>query len=171
MAFGPPSRVARTLRISASAAILLISALMLLLWMRNLWRSDVAWMPLPSGGHVVFASFQGQLEVGIRFPAAAAMRFGTSGRDSPPWGAESYSVTWNHLSEIFAPPVKPLRYRRLSGGSELNLMAPYWCLVPLSWLLAAAPWIRWSKRFSLRAFLIATTLIAGAMGVYVTSKW
>jgi hypothetical protein len=37
---------------------------------------------------------------------------------------------------------------------------PYWFLAILSIALTVAPWIHWSKRFSLRSLLIATTLIA-----------
>ena len=33
--------------------------------------------------------------------------------------------------------------------------------------LAAAPWIRWSRRFSLRTLLIATTLVAVVLGLIV----
>ena len=39
-------------------------------------------------------------------------------------------------------------------------------------VLAAAPWLRWSKQFSLRTMLIATTLVAVGLGiaVYVARK-
>jgi hypothetical protein len=38
--------------------------------------------------------------------------------------------------------------------------------MPLA-VAAIAPWIRWSKRFSLRTALITTTLIALALGLVV----
>jgi hypothetical protein len=44
---------------------------------------------------------------------------------------------------------------------------PYLFLVLLAATLAAVPWIRWSNRFSLRTLLIATTLIAVALGLIV----
>lgn len=154
--------------------MLLISALMFILWLRNFWQSDVVWAPLPGQGHVVIASLQGQVEFAVSLPTgtsppATAVRMRP--QNTPRWGAESYSVSWNSLGDVLLPMVKPLRYRRLWTGRELNLMAPYWCLIPFTWMLAAAPWVRWSKRFSLRAFFIATTLIAVGLGIYVTSNW
>ena len=47
------------------------------------------------------------------------------------------------------------------------LMLPYWLLILVSTTLAAAPWIEWPRRFSLRTLLIATTLVAVALGLVV----
>jgi hypothetical protein len=54
-------------------------------------------------------------------------------------------------------------------GSELQrvIFIPYWFPVLISSALAAVPWIRWSKRFSLRTLLIATTLVAVVLGLIV----
>ena len=46
-----------------------------------------------------------------------------------------------------------------------TIMMPYWFLVLLSAVFAAAPWIR--HQFSLRTLLIATTLIAVLLGLIV----
>ena len=47
---------------------------------------------------------------------------------------------------------------------------PHWSLILLAAALATAPWIRWT--FSLRTLLVATTLIAVALGlvVYFSAK-
>jgi hypothetical protein len=42
---------------------------------------------------------------------------------------------------------------------------PYWFLILLTATATAAPWIHWSKQFSLRTLLIATTLLAVGLGV------
>jgi hypothetical protein len=42
---------------------------------------------------------------------------------------------------------------------------PYWLPVLLSGVFAATPWIQWTRRFSLRTLLIATTLVAMLLGV------
>ena len=42
---------------------------------------------------------------------------------------------------------------------------PYWWLAGSTSLLAMLPWIPWTTRFSLRALLIATTLIAVVLGL------
>jgi hypothetical protein len=44
---------------------------------------------------------------------------------------------------------------------------PLWLLVLPVLSLAAAPWLRWSTRFSLRTLLIATTLVAIILGAAV----
>jgi hypothetical protein len=44
--------------------------------------------------------------------------------------------------------------------NRTTLVIPYWFLVIFSIALTSAPWIHWSKSFSLRTLLIATTLIA-----------
>ena len=42
---------------------------------------------------------------------------------------------------------------------------PFWFLIPITTALAAAPWLSW--RFSLRALLIATTLVAVVLWLIV----
>jgi hypothetical protein len=47
---------------------------------------------------------------------------------------------------------------------------PNWFLVLLAAMLAAVPWIHLSCRFSLRTLLIATALVAAALGLIVISN-
>jgi len=154
---------------------MIVSGLLLVLWLRNFWRADVVWMPMPRQGHLVIASHQGQVELSLFIPSSAtpgaSARRVRSGARSDRWGAQSYAVGWNHLHEILFPITKPYRYRRLPLSHEVNIIAPYWFLVPLTWLFAAAPWIRWSTQFSLRALMIAMTLAAVATAVYAASGW
>jgi Flp pilus assembly protein protease CpaA len=44
---------------------------------------------------------------------------------------------------------------------------PDWFLVVLSAMLAAVPWVRWCKQFSLRTLLIATALVGVVLGLAV----
>jgi len=46
---------------------------------------------------------------------------------------------------------------------------PDWFTVLAVAGLAGVPWIRWSKRFTLRTLLIATTVIAAALGLIAYS--
>jgi hypothetical protein len=46
-------------------------------------------------------------------------------------------------------------------------IVPAWSAVPILAIIAALPWIPWSTRFGLRTLLIATTLIAIALGLIV----
>jgi hypothetical protein len=53
-------------------------------------------------------------------------------------------------------------------SNSLTLWMPNWLLVLVFATLAAVPWLPWwSKRFSLRTLLIATTLIAVILGAIV----
>lgn len=164
-----PSHTARRLRTAATALVLWVSMLLLALWGRNLWRSDVVWAPLPYEGHFLIASHQGQMEVTVCVPSASKRIPPRSA--APRWGADSYSVAGNQVSEILLPTYRPFRCRRVNFNREFEVMAPYWFLIPVSWLLAIVPWVRWSTRFSLRALLIAMTIIAVAIRIYVTSSW
>ncbi len=48
-----------------------------------------------------------------------------------------------------------------------RIVIPLWFPTVLFGTFFAAPWVRWSKRFSLRTLLIATTLVAIALGTIV----
>jgi hypothetical protein len=163
--------VVRAIRIAAAAALLSIGGLFVLLWVRNFWRADVAWAPLPGGGHALFASQDGQTEVSLSLPSSGAGAATSPRNASPGWGAQSYMATPKSVWQILLAHSKPFRYRRMWQGRELNMIAPYWFLVPVTCMLAATPWIRWSKRFSLRALLISTTVIAIVLAIWQTSKW
>ena len=53
--------------------------------------------------------------------------------------------------------------------SHWTSQKPLWCILPFLVMTAWAPWIRWSNRFTLRALLIATTLVAVMLGLIVWS--
>ena len=55
---------------------------------------------------------------------------------------------------------------------SMFVVVPHRLPIAVFVLLAIAPWIRWSRRFSLLTLLIATTLVAAALGliVYVAKK-
>ena len=50
-------------------------------------------------------------------------------------------------------------------GMELSLIGSY--LIVAVFLSSLLPWIRWSRRFTLRTLLIATTLVAVVLGLIV----
>lgn len=164
-----PFRVGRLIRTAATAVFACLGVFFLTLWLHNFWRSDVAWAPLPHGGNVVLASHRGQLTATIDVPSSLIRR--GQRPPTPPWGAQCYVVSRDEQRESLWPSAKAFRCRRVPFTGEIEMQAPYWSLIPLSLTLAAAPWVRWSKRFSLRALLIAMTLIAVITRIYATSKW
>ncbi len=65
------------------------------------------------------------------------------------------------------PFLAALGFRVGDGVLRSEIVVPHWFLVLLSAAFAAAPWIRWSNRFSLRALLIGTTIVAVLLGAIV----
>jgi hypothetical protein len=47
---------------------------------------------------------------------------------------------------------------------DLEVDFPHWCPVLAVAAMAAFPWIRWSKQFSLRTLLIGMALVAMGLG-------
>jgi hypothetical protein len=52
-----------------------------------------------------------------------------------------------------------------AGGYEIHL--PFWFAILIVVCCGYSPWLPWSKRFSLRTLLIATTLVAVVLGAVV----
>jgi len=58
-----------------------------------------------------------------------------------------------------------LKIERDSVGGIDSVRVSYWLLSPTAIVIAVIPWVTW--RFSLRALLIATTLVAAVLGLAV----
>lgn len=58
-----------------------------------------------------------------------------------------------------------------SAWQEVALFRiPHWPVALLFGGLAALPWVKWSRRYSLRAFLVIITLLALLLGALVISN-
>jgi hypothetical protein len=131
----------RKLRIAWSVCCAIACVLLIALWVRSYWWWDQLSVAIGSDTTLAIESMRGDLVVGS-------------------YGAGPY---WDIYS------------RSLNGTPPGNLaLAPGDVRVPERFLvllfaaLAAAPWLPWwSKRFSLRTLLIATTLIAVVLGLIV----
>jgi hypothetical protein len=105
---------------------------------------------------------------GCSTPGACAIGFTTTS-NAPPWTTFSQNADewWSFLSEGGSPPYSS----RVWGGFRCDdgcLMLPYWFVILVGATLAIVPWIRMPRwQFSLRMLLIATTLIAVALGLVV----
>jgi hypothetical protein len=61
----------------------------------------------------------------------------------------------------------PLGFNLDNDADSTAIYLPDWFAILTVSALSAVPWIRWSKRFSLRTLLIATTLVAVVLGAIV----
>jgi hypothetical protein len=71
------------------------------------------------------------------------------------------------MKELGEPP--PRWRDGFTGFSTFSrgVIIPYWAPIAFFASLGATPWVKWSKRFSLRTLVIATTLVAVMLGVIV----
>jgi hypothetical protein len=125
--------------------------LLIVLWVRSYW-----WVDVVSGYHsklLVFGLGSERGNVGCEWMSNLTSIFQVT-----EWRARSYPPGNEHITQFV--------YHYTPQGATIIGM-PSWILVVTFVALAAAPWIRWSNRFSLRTLLIATTLVAVVLGAIV----
>ena len=139
------------LRIAVTALSLTACVLLIALWVRSYW-----WVDSLSGQYrsraYEFTSSHGQLTL-------------YTSRDSgkPEWRIGKYP----------APKLRrPLRVGRrdstsYTGNHVLALLVPHCLVVGIFGVTAVAVWLPRFRRFSIRTLLIATTLVAAALGIVV----
>jgi hypothetical protein len=67
-------------------------------------------------------------------------------------------------------PIANLGIQADYNGKGSVVYMPYWLLAVLTGALAVAPWIKLSKRFSLRTLLIGITLAAVVLGILTIAE-
>jgi hypothetical protein len=92
--------------------------------------------------------------------------------------------TWLWISSYYSP-LRIFNIQSWKGMLEINpglarvgsawqdfavFRIPHWPVVLLFAGLAALPWVQWSRRYSLRAFLVMVTLLALLLGALVISN-
>jgi hypothetical protein len=86
------------------------------------------------------------------------------------WRCDSYRLTWieygraNEFSGRYW--LEDYRLGDAFPGSQ-DVIVPHWWLIAAAAILTFTPWIRWSKRYSLRTFLIITTALALILGLII----
>ena len=63
-----------------------------------------------------------------------------------------------------------LAFGRFGDAGDRVIFIPHWFPVLIFAAMAALPWIRWSRRFSLRTLLIGMTVIAVVLGIVTLSN-
>jgi hypothetical protein len=183
----PMPRFLRYLRIAFSATCLIACVLLILLWVRSYDTADQlhgrfwgrqSFLLASKDGCFTAIAFRWHGAVNwwrwetSSYPVADYMGFPVGPVNQY---VNSSGIGWLDRPLYVGPGVTP-RPAGTGNGLYGVLMAkfngagpivPYWFLVLLTGSCAVAPWISWSRRFSLRTLLIATTLIAVVLGAVV----
>jgi hypothetical protein len=153
----------RYLRIAFSLLCGIVCLALTALWVRSYWYWDELYNPISNTHLIVVESASGRAMVDF-----------TQSSPGAPW-------IW-HLS-------LPLNGRYWEGPMDFwedanrdtgiagfalyanpwhtNYRAPLWFFILVFAAIGAAPWLKWSKRFSLRTLLILITILAAVLGLGV----
>ena len=147
------------LRIAVTALSLTTCVLLIALWVRSYWYWDHLYNPIGNGNLIIIESSSSRVIVKLA-------------TGSGPWTWHiSRELHGDYWAGAFKDWEEANRHKGIVGFAcyatpwITTYRAPYWFLVLLSVTLAVIPWLPWSRRFSLRTLLIATTLIAIMLGV------
>jgi hypothetical protein len=140
----------RKLRIAWSVVCGVVAVLLIVLWVRSYSTIDCLSKSM-SGQEIALISINGHITL-----------------------ASFYGATHDRAISLSHAPVSHfagyMGFVLNKASFKITLTHPISLLAVC--LLAALPWPRWPKRFSLRTLLIATTLVAVVLGliVYAASK-
>lgn len=144
------TQLIRGLRIAWTVWWSTACVLLIFVWMRSYWKVDYMCHYKPGG--VRIAVWNG----GLQFDTNSS-RYGNGERV---W---MFSGRTGFAPMIHERPVLGFVWSRTA--SHWIAVVPFWFLTLLSAAMASAPWIRWSKTFSLRTLFIAPTLVAVLFGL------
>ena len=71
---------------------------------------------------------------------------------------------------LVARSANPIGFSFKSNSSGVACELPYWLLFTLASAIGFAPWLRWSRRYSLRTMLVAATVVAVGLGLVVCAS-
>ncbi|HEY4234255.1 MAG TPA: hypothetical protein VGM76_12565 [Lacipirellulaceae bacterium] len=152
----------RKLRIAWSVLWGITGVLFCVIWVHTIHKSDKAAAWISDSYYFYGDAFQNWMEVSIAKPKpqpAPLFRMNYPGYYYSNFVANPTPLT---------PPIHEWHIAASTafGTPGVEIRMPIWLGVVSSVLLAAISWLPWwSNRFSLRTLLIATTLIAVAMGL------
>jgi hypothetical protein len=141
----------RKLRIAWSVAWGVVAVLLCVLWVRSYWQSDsIISAAGPAARGVRATIFNGHIEL-----------------DSATYYAGPPRIEWRLDESSELAPVFFSKTRKGFAWDRQYSVVPIWLPLIVAGAFAITPYIRWSNRFSLRALLIATTLVAVVLGLIV----
>jgi len=136
----------RKLRIAWSIVCGIACVLLITLWVRSYWNVDSIITKLG-----LISSVEGSF--------VSTSLFHLSPTDTHEW-------EFDRLGEdVQFPEATFLGFHFAGDTLGWIALVPQWFVTMVAVTLAVAPWLRWSKRFSLRTLLIATTLLAVGLGL------
>ena len=145
------------LRIAISALSLTACVLLVVLWVRSYKYIDFFVWRCGDSRELVCMSSKSGITVDLQ-------RVGLPWSHARSWFVESRTIQENERMKLdFSYPPSILWFR----VADSYVKMPHWFLVLVSLSLITTPWFPWSRRFSLRTLLIATTLVAVGLGVVV----
>lgn len=148
------TRFLRYLRIAFSATCLIACVLLCVLWVRSYSYYDQVSIPISANRIVGCGSKSGTFAISTTNDPMMVKWVGGK--------CKRLTVEIEEIKSVinYKPP----------GVKKFRLIFPYVVVMPASIICAAAPWIHWTKRFSLRTMLITTTLVAVVLGFWVWAR-
>jgi hypothetical protein len=144
----------RKLRIAWSIACGVLCLLLIALWMRSYIVRDSAFWPRATVG-VEINSIAGHVVLFVAYEQFV--------------GGEQFRIRHEPITPNDEARVKRgilgFLYRPQPQG--FNVHVPFWFLESATVAAATAPWIHWSKRFTLRTLLIGMSVIAAVLGLAI----
>jgi hypothetical protein len=148
----------RKLRIAFSAVYGVLCLLLIALWVRSYsYRDNIQRMQPPRFCNVT--SLRGRIEYSDTDVSHRSNQYPF--REFQDWNLRSSPARTYLASQITS--ARKVDYYR--SPLRTTIVFPHWLPVVVVGVLAAVPWMYWSKRFSLRTLLLATTLVAILLGL------
>ena len=144
----------RRLRIAASVFFAMVCLALVALWARSYWWADELRVAFPNANAFLVTSEQGELHLN-RFISA-------------PTGARWESNRLSKLPYSASPALFGFRWGMSPDG--LRPIVPHGFLAIASGILAAAPWMRTPRRFTLRSIFVVITLVAAVLGMILAFR-
>lgn len=147
----------RKLRVAWSVGWGVVALLFVALWVRSYTIHDVLKGTDLRGYEVTFESKNGRQQiVGMDL----SILFGQRPVSRGPW------FYLRCMSADMGEGILPWHFQlQTTPALMFQLTYPHWFIVVATTSLALLPWIRWSRRFSMRTLLVAMTLVAVLLGL------
>jgi hypothetical protein len=157
----------KCLQIAVTALCLTACVLLIALWVRSYWWADAFWhRPAETIAFRVMSD-----EGGMTFLTVKDISLRVMG-DPPALGFSHRNYWYEGYSRATSGASTFTKvFRGFHDRARSTWQIPHWLLVVLAASTGALPWTaRWGWRFSLRALLIATTLVAVGLGIVSVSR-